>query len=300
MSRAHAIHARFRGLIARQLTWPVFLRSLLLAAVTAVALLYLSQGRILYQRAHYPAGTLHRLPPGVVPLSYSISPDGQVWQQKSFYVEPALLPSHAPRRLWVMFGGNGSVALGWLPLVNEARRRDPFAGFLLVDYPGYGFSEGTPSPGTILAGSEGALKALSAYLATPVPRLEQNIGSVGHSLGCATSLLFDMRHPVKRVVLASPFTSTYDMALRRVGWPLSHLLRDRYDNRARIRQLLKRRQAPRIVILHGDQDRVIPVTMGRSLPLLSPSIRFHELRGVNHVTIPHTGPGGLLEAMEGK
>lgn len=300
MSSPSRARLSLRRRLAKHLAWPVVVRRLLLIACASVALLYLLQGRILYQRAHYPAGTLRHLPPRVVQLTYSISQDGNVWSQKSFYVEPARQPDHAPKRLWVMFGGNGSVALAWLPLVHEALKRDPSAGFLLIDYPGYGFSEGTPQPQTILAGCEAALKALAGYLDTPVSGLEENMGTVGHSLGCATSLQFATRHPVKRVVLASPFTSSYDMALRRVGWPLSHLLRDRYDNRARLKQLLRRPGAPGIVILHGDQDRVIPVSMGRSLATLSPSIRFHELRGVNHVTIPRAGPGGFLNAMEGK
>ncbi|MBA3963805.1 MAG: hypothetical protein H0X40_18155 [Chthoniobacterales bacterium] len=48
----------------------------------------------------------------------------------------ASLGRPVPARVWVLFCGNGSLALDWLPLA----RRDQNTGdaFLLIDYPGYG------------------------------------------------------------------------------------------------------------------------------------------------------------------
>src|SRR3712207_8818864 len=45
-----------------------------------------------------------------------------------------------PERIWVAFPGNGSLALDWLAFV--ARDPNPANAYLLVDYPGYGRSEG--------------------------------------------------------------------------------------------------------------------------------------------------------------
>src|SRR6202022_4734071 len=42
----------------------------------------------------------------------------------------------APQNLWLLFGGNGDVALGWMGLVRAFP--GPGAGYLFIDYPGSG------------------------------------------------------------------------------------------------------------------------------------------------------------------
>lgn len=53
----------------------------------------------------------------------------------------------APRRLWIVCGGNGTVALDWSHWFKD--RAPAGDAWLLVDYPGYGDCEGKPSPGHI-------------------------------------------------------------------------------------------------------------------------------------------------------
>src|SRR6201987_5965911 len=62
-----------------------------------------------------------------------------------------------PQNVWIVFGGNGAAALGWIDLVRDFP--DPCTGFLLVDYPGYGICEGKPNPRSILENTEHALQA---------------------------------------------------------------------------------------------------------------------------------------------
>ena len=65
--------------------------------------------------------------------------------------------------------------------------------------------------------------------------------------------------PVAGVVLEAPLTSTVDVARRTYFWlPISLLITDKYDNERNIRSVT----AP-VLILHGEQDGVIPVEMGR-------------------------------------
>lgn len=255
-----------------------------LAAVSAaVVLLYALQDLILYHPRCYAAGHVEGLPPDIVRLAYHITAEGRDIPQMSFYVPPAATPDRPPGRLMVLFGGNGSLALDWL---NEVRRfRDDDIGFLLVEYPGYGRCEGHPSPGSLLAGSEAALAALAERLRVPVRTLERDMGTMGHSLGCAASLQFVARHPVNTVILLAPFTSTMDMARHRVGWPLSLLLRDRFDNMARVRELISRPVRPAIIIAHGARDRIIPPSHGFRLASISGSIDYHELSGADHETV---------------
>jgi hypothetical protein len=52
-----------------------------------------------------------------------------------------------PRNLWIVCGGNGTVALDWSEWIAEHAPSED--AYLLVDFPGYGDCEGAPSPGHI-------------------------------------------------------------------------------------------------------------------------------------------------------
>lgn len=217
---------------------------------------------------------------GVLELPFEISTGKQV----AFYLPPH---DHArpPDRLWVLFCGNGSLALDWLPLV----RRDPKAGdgFLLIDYPGYGNSDGWPSIKNTRAAAEGALAALSARLAVAPETLEPRVNVIGHSLGAAAALDFADRHSqVREVILFAPFTSLRSEAAVFIGTQLSHLLLANYDNRAALRHLSKRNPPPRVMIYHGLQDGMIPVRMGRDLAAEFPGfVTFRGMPEATHDTI---------------
>ena len=66
------------------------------------------------------------------------------------------------------------------------------------------------------------------------------------------------KRPVAAVVLEAPLTSTVDVGRTTYFWlPLGLLITDKYDNERNIRSVT----AP-VLVLHGEQDAVIPVEMG--------------------------------------
>jgi pimeloyl-ACP methyl ester carboxylesterase len=245
------------------------LTAVLVVIAAGVLLLYLLQDRMIYHPRHYAAGAL--------PRSYEALRYRTAEGEQTAYARLPAAPAHA---IWVLFGGNGALALEWSDVVEAARRDGEI--YLLIDYPGYGACEGAPSPRTIGESSEAALAALAARLGETVSALEPRLRVLGHSLGAAAALQFAARHAVERVVLLSPFTSLRDMARRAVGWPLCWLLRGNFDNRARVRELAARSQPPRLAIIHGDEDQVIPCAMGRELAALMPGAAFTEVRGAGH------------------
>lgn len=244
-----------------------------------------------YPRAYHSSDFEH-IPSSVIQLHYRVDGTPQV----VFYVQPLQQPQSPPDRLWVMFGGNGSVALGWLPLLSHAYA--PRAGFLLFDYPGFGLCQGTPTRRTILDSSEQALLALAGVLKVDPNYFEGRIGLVGHSLGCAAALQFAPHHDLDRIVLLSPFTNMVDIARHIVGWPLCNFVLDRFDNRARLSDLARRRPRPGLIIIHGDADPVVPVRMGRELAALYPDwITYHEVHRANHVSFMTKQRDLVLSAM---
>ncbi len=176
-----------------------------------------------------------------------------------------LPPVHGdvPRTLWLVQGGNGSLATDYASLV--AALPDPGAGYLFVDYPGYGANPGRPDPASILAGSRAAIAAVSATWGWTPEERQRRVAVLGHSLGAAAVLQYAAADGARLVVLIAPFTSLAAMARRVVGWPLHLVLTHRFDNSARLAELTARPASPPVVIIHGTADATIPYTMGQAL-----------------------------------
>jgi uncharacterized protein len=171
-----------------------------------------------------------------------------------------------PQNIWIVFGGNGDVALGWIGLVCDFR--GPSTGFLLVDYPGYGICEGRPNPQSILENSERALRALLEQKRWKLGR--DALCVLGHSLGGAAALQFAAKEVVRKIVVVSAFTTMDDMVRAQIRISLGPLLRHRFDNVTSLKGILSQKQIPEIYIFHGQADELIPLKMGRALAELDP------------------------------
>ena len=261
-------------------SWLVTLLFLALAVVVIpAALLYFRQHSFIYYPRKYAPGYERVLPPGGVPLRYTTMAGNQV----AFYVPPRSGAAQ-PARLWVMFTGNASVALDWLDVV--AMSRNEGDGFLLIDYPGYGASEGVAAIATTRGSADNAVSALAEHLQLSKADLSARLSVVGLSLGAAAALDFAAGHPIQRAVLIAPFTSLRDMAAQLFTKPASLLLLENYDNRARLLELAARKSPPRITIFHGTADTLIPPEMGRQLAESAPAITtFVPVQGATHDTI---------------
>ncbi|MBA3707189.1 MAG: alpha/beta fold hydrolase [Planctomycetes bacterium] len=268
-------------------SWVLVLSTVL---VIVVAALLVFQSRLIYFPVRYDADFASHVPEGATVLRFHCAFGDQV----AFYIHPRR--GGPPSRVWLVWGGNGMVASRW---IHHFVRPDVDArdGFLLIDYPGYGACAGSPSPATILAASEAAAEAIAAKLGWNDAERATRFAAFGHSLGAGSALQFVARHPVSRVVLVSPFTDLTAMARRMVGSPLCYLLHHRFDNRARLREVLARDGAPPITIIHGGNDETIPVEMGRALAREFPSIRYDEVAGADHNGIIDSARDRILAAM---
>ncbi len=273
-----AVLIRGLRMVLRIFTW---------VTAVVVLLLLLFQHRLIYHPRAY-TGAEERLKSQVVTLPFTTAQG----MGDAFYLGPRTLPL---RKVWVLFPGNGSLALDWMGILKTPP--NPQDGYLMIDYPGYGDCQGSPSPSAIEENAEAAFAALAASL-HETPEEIGDLGALCHSLGCATGLDFAVHHPVDRVILMAPFTSMGDMARRTVGWPLCLLLTHRYDNRARLAELAARAHPPAVAIFHGEDDTVIPVAMGRELAEEQPQmITFHEVPGADHNTVIRDTRGAVIALM---
>jgi uncharacterized protein len=250
--------------------------ALALAALGVVAALWSFQDRLIYLSPHYAERGLQGLPSGLLALRDPREKSSVV----GFYRPPLL--GGVPARLWLVFGGNGDLALRYDPLLSPSATAQQ--GFLMIEYPGYGARAGQPSPESLLSGSEASLSALAAHLGTTTADLEARSSVLGYSLGSAAALQYAERHPVQRIILFAPFTSMLEMARLTVGSPLCQLLRHRYDNVSAL-NALERKQPTPLTILHGSRDALIPHTMGERLAAQVPGSRFELVPDAGHADV---------------
>jgi pimeloyl-ACP methyl ester carboxylesterase len=201
----------------------------------------------------------------------------------------------SPRNLWIVCGGNGTVALDWAGwLASNAPADD---AWLLVDFPGYGACEGAPSPRHIRESFRTVIPIAAESVGLTTSPDPSRLRIFGHSLGAAACLIAASEFNIHNGVLVSPFTSTMDMAGQMVGLPIGFLVTHRFDNAARLDELIARGPT-NITILHGTHDEVIPIQMARTLAHgREPSVQLIEIHGARHNNIADSHSAPLAKAL---
>lgn len=225
------------------MSWIVKFCIVALAAYGAVtAVVYFTQRSLLY----FPPGPNPPPPPGLQKVR-THTEDGLILTH--WYRPPA--PGAA---VVVMFHGNASSiarsAAQLLPLLPEGQ------GAFLAEYRGYGGNPGRPTEETLIADGRAVLRWLAAQDIEP-----QRIVLYGQSLGSGVAVPLAAGNGIAGLILEAPFSSVADVA-QSLYWflPVRWLIQDRWNSQAVIGKV----RAP-LLIVHGEQDRVIPIRFGRKL-----------------------------------
>lgn len=131
------------------------------------------------------------------------------------------------------------------------------ANVLIVDYRGYGRSEGSPDESGLYSDAYAAFDFLVRELKVPPSK----IILFGKSLGGAVAAELATRVACGGVILQSTFTSVKEMSKRVLPiLPASWFLRHRYDTLSKVPRIA----CPKLV-LHAKRDEIVPYDMGRRL-----------------------------------
>jgi pimeloyl-ACP methyl ester carboxylesterase len=147
-------------------------------------------------------------------------------------------------------------------------------GLVLASYRGYSGNPGDPSEAGLIEDARATLAALGPL---PGPILVW-----GHSLGTYVAAKMASEGRAAGLILESPYTSITTMAWARYPYvPVPWLISDPFDTTALIPSI----QVP-VLIIHGQDDPLIPIAMGRDLAnRLGDRATFVTLDGVGH--LPH-------------
>lgn len=181
-------------------------------------------------------------------------------------------------RLYLVFGGNAMVARDWVEVfVHPQFDMHNGLALALVDFPGYGESDGAPSKASIVRVGKRALLEATRVLLHRREGVDLFVGAIGHSIGCSAALELAVvqqgtRTPVRHVVLSAPFTTLAEMASEMLPvlkaipvWLIAALTaRNSWDNTAAAKQL-SGATTPQVDIMHGKRDSMVPHAMGERL-----------------------------------
>jgi pimeloyl-ACP methyl ester carboxylesterase len=157
-------------------------------------------------------------------------------------------PAGAPLILY--FGGNAE-DVSWL--LDELPRRQTGAGWLLVDYRGYGASSGAPS--------ERALNEDALLWYDYAAKSGARVYAAGRSLGSGVAVRLAAERRLEGLILITAFDSMVAVGARHYPFlPVRALLRHRFDSL----ELAPRITAP-LLCIAATRDDIIPPAHARRL-----------------------------------
>jgi len=227
-------------------------------------LVFLLQERLLFFPRSSDARTVMQLQPWHRSLvTQEVKLDG--------WLIPAREPRNAP--LVFYFGGNAEdISVTGAELRNRAD-----ANFVLMNYRGFGESEGKPSQTTLLT------DAVFVYddMVRSAPHNGKRV-VFGRSLGSYVGIYLASRRDIDAAVLVTPFDSVRNIARRHFPWlPVSFLLKHPFDAISLAPEL----DIPALILL-AARDEIVPQAHSRALAdSWGGSTRVVTIKGARHNTI---------------
>ena len=210
---------------------------------------FFMQRKIIYPRH------IIRIPPDIsdsAPGLERIWLDTSSGRVESWYLPASDSSAQLPLPAMIIAHGNAELIDHWLPIVNEIREMG--MSVLLVEYPGYGRSEGKPGEASL---TETFITAYDSLVSRPEVDAAR-IVLLGRSVGSGAICALAGVRPSAAMILMSPYTSI--SALASDYYLPGFLAKDRFDNL----NLIKSYVNP-VLIVHGSSDRIIPYKHSQKL-----------------------------------
>lgn len=200
-------------------------------------------------------------------ISYKFSVDGNE-------IHGLYFPNEAALKTVLFFHGNAGNALDRIHFIQSLMGELPVNVFI-IDYRGYGLSEGNPSETGIYRDAQAAYD----FLMQEKGLAPEDIIIWGKSLGGAVAVDLASKNHASCLIAESTFTRAKDMTAELFGpiplWIFSSIRLSSVDKISSIKM-------PKLVI-HGKADEVVPFKLGKSLyEAAAGEKRFVEFSDAHH------------------
>lgn len=248
-----------------------------IAAGVAIGLplvMFLAQDALIFFRQPLPEGRRAEVAkrfPAVEELSLAAADGTRIhaWRVSATGRAPLVL----------YFGGNAE-EVSWMleDIGDPARGATPGIGWLLVDYRGYGASEGSPSEAALAA------DALAWYdHAAKLPEVDpKRVYAFGRSLGSGVAVRLAAERALAGVILVSPFDSLVEVGKRHYPFlPVRWMLRHRFDSVSRAPKI----ETPLLSFVAANDEIIPPEHSKRLYDAWAGPKRWVELGGAGHNSV---------------
>jgi fermentation-respiration switch protein FrsA (DUF1100 family) len=296
--REHFVKRFFKNLWSSRKPGWLSVRILLLLITGLVTFVMLFEDRFIYFPSKYPEGfwDVERLQAGRGEASSKIE---DVWMRAAdgvrlhgWYCTPqptdgedSSLAPNVMTLLW--FHGNAGNLSHRYPVIEKLLEQR--IAVFIIDYRGYGRSEGSPSEEGLYTDARAAWD----YLATERKIPPGNIIVFGDSLGGAIAIDLATKVDAAGLIVQSSFTSIKDMAAQVMPFLPTFILRTKMDSINKIARV----RSPKLFI-HSPVDEMVPYRLGRQLyDAASPPKQFYEVKGASHNEMDIIGGRAYFDAI---
>ncbi len=241
----------------------------LVGYVGILALLVYNEPRLVYPGANPRDG------------EYSVRPSNteEVWIDSfdGTRLHAWLLKSPDPTRTILFCHGNAENVAGVGHHFGRRLRDELQADVLVVDYRGFGLTDGQPNEAAVVGDCAAALKWLSQRTGVE----PDAITLFGRSLGGGIAVQLASQFGARELIIDRTFDSLVSPAARKFPWiPVSLLMRNRYPSD----QLIANCKMP-VFQTHFAADELIPIDCAKALfaRVANPDSEFHEIPGGSHL-----------------
>ena len=179
--------------------------------------------------------------------------------------------------LWLLyFHGNGETMAAYLQVTTKLHALG--LSVLMLEYRGYGNSQGVPSEDGLYRDAQASYAWLLERGVSP-----EKIVAYGFSLGSGVAVELARRVPLGALILDAPYTSLPDVARAAYRMVLPKLMKNRFASEEKIADI----KTPTLFI-HARDDRTVPYSQGETLYKLSPGPKKLVTISGGHVALFNT------------
>ena len=232
---------------------------------------------------YYPLGE-HDFPTPDAP----VTPDDVFWTAKDGVRTHGWFLRHPEsRKVLVYFHGNAGSISGRFPWAVQLMNAG--TSVLMVEYRGYGRSEGEPDEKGFYLDAV----AVWEWLNTTMNYLPSDIILYGKSLGGGPASELALRYQPGALILQSTFTSIPDMATRVVPMVPKFLIQTQFDTHGKLASI----GAPTLII-HSRDDEIVPFDHSVANAQVAKNLRTHLVfEGYGHNTLVAGAGDRIVDAI---
>jgi len=213
-----------------------------------------------------------------------------LYQRKLIYFPVALDPDFAAQEISI--DNQGTRLRGWVLNPNQDKALIYFGGnselithrssyfenvfsdysVYLVDYRGYGNSEGSPS--------EDALFSDALAIHDQISKQYRSVSAYGRSLGSGVAVYLASMRPLQKLILLTPYDSIAEVGQDIYPFfPIRYLIKERFDSAGRAGSI----RIP-VLIASAEHDREIPLARTQALldQFQQASVVYQQIAGAAH------------------